>query len=142
MAGRRHGNRSGYLVVTAAVLAVTAWLLDIDELWNGEVTAYLVACPDSTVPGTCRTRRIVFRARVREQTVEQLYREAPPFRLLGECRVHDSRNWHCKTLKSGNYTRSMQDGQYYATWNGVTVEHGTWKLRWLVYTGLQRLLNK
>lgn len=118
------------------------WLVDVDELWNGEATAYLVACPDITAPGHCKTRRIIFRASVDEQTVLQLYKAAAPFRLIGDCVVRDSRNWHCKTLKSGNYTRSMRDGRYQSALGTETIDRGTWKLKWVIYSSILRIMNR
>lgn len=135
-------NIAGYSVLAGLLLAVVLWLVDVDELWNGEATAYLVACPDITAPGHCKTRRIIFRASVDEQTVLQLYKAAAPFRLIGDCVVRDSRNWHCKTLKSGNYTRSMRDGRYQSALGTETIDRGTWKLKWVIYSSILRIMNR
>ena len=110
--------------------------MDLDELWNGEATVYLVTCPDITDPGHCKTRRIVFRASAEEQSVLQLYNNAPPFRLIGDCVVRGSHDWQCKTLKSGNYTRSMTDGHYQSALGTDTIDRGTWKLKWVIYSTL------
>ena len=135
-------NIAGYSVLAAFLLAVVLWLVDFDELWNGEATTYLVTCPDITGPGHCKTRRIIFKASVDEQVVRQLYKAAPPFRLIGDCVVRDARNWQCNTLKSGNYARSMTDGHYQSTLDSETIEHGTWKLKWVIYTLILRVIDK
>jgi hypothetical protein len=135
-------NIAGYSVLAGLLLAGVLWLVDFDELWNGEATAYLVTCPDITGPGHCNTRRIIFRASVDEQSVSQLYNNAPPFRLIGACIVRDPRNWQCNTLKSGNYARSMTDGHYQSILDSETIEHGTWKLKWVIYTLILRVIDQ
>ena len=130
-----------YTVLSGLLLAAVWWLMDIDELWNGEVTAYLVTCPNIAVPGQCKTRRIIFKASVDEQVVLQLYNAAPPFRLIGDCVVRDSRNWKCKTLKSVNYTRSMTGGHYQSALGPDTLDQGTWKLKWFIYTLILRVTD-
>ena len=135
-------NIAGYAVLAGLLLSVVLWLMDIDEFWNGEVTAYMVTCPDITDRGHCKTRRIIFKASADEQVVLQLYKAAPPFRLIGDCVVRDSRNWKCKTLKSGNYTRSMTDGHYQSALGPEIIDRGTWKLKWVTYALILRMIDK